>query len=56
MYTVLGGGHYGHLGLVCPATSYDTIPNTPPHIKPTAPGPLVPVPNATQFQIQQQQE
>ena len=56
VHTVLGGGHYGHLGLVCPAATYNTIPNTQPYQRPVAPGPLEPVQGATQFQIQQPRE
>ena len=54
VHTVLGGCHHGHLGLVCIAQTYATIPNTEPYVRPNAPGPLVPIPGATQFQIQQQ--
>ena len=54
MHTVLGGGHYRHLGLVCPVATNATIPNTQPYVRPEVPGPLQPVQGATQFQIQQQ--
>ena len=56
VHTVLGGGHHGHLGLVCNAQTYARIPNTQPYARPAAPGPLVPIPGATQFQIQQQRD
>ena len=56
VHTVLGGGHHSHLGLVCIAKTYATIPNTQPYVRSNAPGPLVPIPGATQFQIQQQRD
>ena len=56
VHTVLGGGHHGHLGLVCNAATYALIPNTQPYVRPNAPGPLIPIAGATQFQIQQQRD
>ena len=40
VFTTLGGGAHGHLGLVVDAPTYATIPNTQPYIRPVYPGPL----------------
>ena len=56
VHTTLGGGHHGHLGLVCPAATYSTIPNTEPYARPNAPGPLTIGQNLTQYQIAQARE
>ena len=51
VFTTLGGGAHGHLGLVVDANTYATIPNTVPYVRPVHPGPLVLAQNATQYQI-----
>ena len=56
VHTVFGGGHHGHLGLVCITQTYATIPNNQPYVRPNTLGPLVPIPGATQFQIQKQRD
>jgi hypothetical protein len=43
--STLGGGNYGHLGLVLPATEYAAIPNTTAYTRPPNPGVLVIQPN-----------
>eukprot|EP00957_Ditylum_brightwellii_P100618 7669671-Ditylum_brightwellii.AAC.1 len=49
--TALGGGSNSHLGLICDASTYASIPGTTAYVCPTHPGPLaLPVPT-TQFQI-----
>ncbi|CAB9531476.1 hypothetical protein SEMRO_3585_G349380.1 [Seminavis robusta] len=37
--STLGGGHYGHLGLVLTAIQYNDLPNTIPWTNPVHPGP-----------------
>ena len=55
--TTLGGGFYGHLGLVCNETEYASIPNTTRYVKPTNPGMLQPgATTETQFQIIQRRD
>ena len=56
VHTTLGGGHQGHLGLVCTAATYATIPNTQPYVRPNAPGQLALEQGLTQFQIAQARE
>ena len=51
VFTTLGGGARGHLGLVVDAPTYTTIPDTQPYIRPVHPGPLVLAQNVTQYQI-----
>ena len=38
--TTLGGGQYGHLGLVMSGTLYTALPNTQDYIRPANPGPF----------------
>ena len=40
VHTNLGGGHQGHLGLVCTPVTYATIPNTQLYVRLPAPGAL----------------
>ena len=48
--TTLGGGAYGHLGLVLTPAQYEQVPNSTPYHKPEHPGALD-IPNsATQYQ------
>eukprot|EP00957_Ditylum_brightwellii_P101687 7749475-Ditylum_brightwellii.AAC.1 len=47
----LGGGTNGHLGLVCDAPTYSSIPGTIQYLHPTNPGSLVIPGNPMQFQI-----
>ena len=54
--TSLGGGQYGHLGLISPTAAYSLLPNTQPYVRPTNPGPINVPQNATQFQIAQLQD
>ena len=56
VHTNLGGEHYEHLGLVCTAATYVTIPNTQQYVWPAAPGALNLEVGLTQFQIAQAQE
>ena len=56
VHTTLGGGQHGHLGLVCTAAVYATIPNTQVYQYPPNPGLLNIIPGATQYQIAQQKE
>ena len=56
VHTTLGGGRHGHLGLVCTAAIYATIPNTQAYQRPQNPGPLKIQQGATQYQIAQQKE
>ena len=52
MHSNLGGGHHGHLGLICPAGEYIALPNTIAWVDPVHPGPNpVHLAGATQFQI-----
>ena len=42
VYSTLGGGEHGHLGLVCSPQTYTTlVPGNTPCIKPANPGRLV---------------
>lgn len=56
VHTTLGGGHHGHLGLVCSAATYATIPNTQVYVRPIAPGALALEQGLTQYQIAQARE
>ena len=50
--TTLGGGMYGHLGLVMSNTAYEALPNALPYVKPRFPGPFsLPNDDVTQAQI-----
>eukprot|EP00957_Ditylum_brightwellii_P011572 874674-Ditylum_brightwellii.AAC.1 len=49
--TILGGGANGHLGLICNASMYFSIPGMTPYFYPTNPGSLAIPDGATQFQI-----
>jgi hypothetical protein len=49
--SVLGGGHYGHLGLVLTPAQYNLLPNSAPWVAPPAPGPFLPTVGATGPQI-----
>jgi hypothetical protein len=49
--SVLGGGHYGHLGLVLAPAQYLLLPNSAPWVAPPAPGPFLPPVGATGPQI-----
>ena len=40
--TTIGGGLYGHLGLILSDVRYATLPNTVPWVSPANPGPFVP--------------
>ena len=51
VHTTLGGGLYGHLGLVLTDTQYELIPNTVPYVRQQHPGALNIANNATQYQI-----
>ena len=50
--TTLGGGHYGHLGLVVSDKEYDSLPNSAPWVTPTNPGPYTPPATGTGPQIE----
>lgn len=53
--TTLGGGQYGHLGLVMSNNLYTSLPNAEEYIKPVNPGPFrVSSPDATEAQIAQE--
>ena len=55
--TTLGGGAHGHLGLVCSAAVYATIPNTAVYTRPNSPGALTITQNgATQYTIAQERD
>ena len=54
--TTLGGGLYGHLGLVVSDQKYATLANTIPWITPVNPGPFVPPAGATRPQLEAAQE
>lgn len=51
VHTTLGGGLYGHLGLVLTDTQYELIPNTVPYVRQQHPGTLNIANNAAQYQI-----
>ena len=38
--STIGGGHYGHLGLILSADKYATLANTTPWVTPDRPGPF----------------
>ena len=42
----LGRGQLGYLTLILPAASYNTIPGSPPFVRPTDPGMFTPTSNA----------
>ena len=50
--TTIGGGLYGHLGLILSDVRYATLPNTVPWVSPANPGPFVPPANGTGPQIE----
>ena len=50
--STLGGGYYGHLGLVVSAPKYATLANTIPWVTPVNPGAFVPPAGATGPQIE----
>ena len=50
VHTILGGGAYGHLGLVLTPAQYAQVPNSAPYEKPEHPG-VYQVAPGTQFQI-----
>lgn len=53
--TTLGGGKYGHLGLVMSDTLYATLPNAVPYVRPAYPGPFrVSNANATEAEVTQE--
>ena len=53
--TTLGGGMYGHLGLVMSDAAYQLLPDTAPYVRPTYPGPFqVSSDTATEAQIAQE--
>ena len=37
LYTMLGGGHHGHLGLLFNPSVYSNVPNLQNYIRPVAP-------------------
>jgi hypothetical protein len=45
--STLGGGQYGHLGLILSVDCYATLANTIPWVSPPNPGPFVPPANGT---------
>ena len=53
--TTLGGGKYGHLGLVMSATAYQALPDTVPYLRPEYLGPFrIEQRNATETEIAQE--
>lgn len=56
VHTTLGGGTYGHLGLVLAPEQYAQIPNTVPYERPAHPGPVVIDNTLTQYQIAARRE
>lgn len=50
--STIGGGQYGHLGLILSPTRYATLVNTVPWVTPVNPGPFVPPANGTAAQIE----
>ena len=50
--STLGGGQYGHLGLILSADRYATLPNTVPWVRPPNPGPFAPPANGTGPQLE----
>eukprot|EP00957_Ditylum_brightwellii_P129200 9854238-Ditylum_brightwellii.AAC.1 len=51
VFTMLGGGQFGHRGIVCNAAAYTNIPGTAPYLCPVQPVLNLPT-GGTQFQIQ----
>ena len=51
VHTTLGGGHCGHLGLVCTPATYAAIPNTQVYNQLAALGPLNVAQGLTQYQF-----
>jgi hypothetical protein len=49
--STLGGGHFGHLGLILSDARYATLAITVPWISPVNPGPFAPPANGTTPQI-----
>jgi hypothetical protein len=49
--STIGGGNFGHLGLILSDARYATLANTIPWITPVNPGPFVPPPAGTAAQI-----
>ena len=50
--STLGGGHYGHLGLILSDDRYATLAHTVPWVSPANPGPFVPPAAGTGPQIE----
>ena len=50
--STLGGGHFGHLGLILSDARYATLATTIPWISPVNPGPFAPPANGTAPQIE----
>jgi hypothetical protein len=50
--STLGGGLYGHLGLILSAERYATLANSVPWINPGNPGPFAPPAGATAAQLE----
>jgi hypothetical protein len=50
--STLGGGQYGHLGLILSADRYATLANTVPWVSPPNPGPFAPPAGGTGPQIE----
>ena len=50
--STLGGGQYGHLGLILSDERYATLAHTVPWVSPANPGPFVPPANGTGAQIE----
>ena len=51
VYSSLGRGHNGHLGMMCTPAVYANVPNSASYQQPHAPPPLSVPQGATQFQI-----
>ena len=51
VHTILGGGAYGHLGLVLTPEQYAQVPDSTPYEKPEHPGVFEVVEQGTQYQI-----
>jgi hypothetical protein len=54
--TTVGGGHYGHLGIVLAPARYAALPLAVPWVTPVNPGPFNPPPGATGPQIEAAKE
>ena len=50
--STLGGGQYGHLGLILSVDRYATLANTIPWVSPPNPGPFAPPANGTGPQLE----